>query len=149
LHRAFQVSLARRQLCQPCRKRSWELEKLSCNLGRREPVRFGKDDVDAENPRMPIGNAPHQFGHPRPLPRPLPVFCEALVVDVDDHDSRRIARAGPKALFEIKNPQAQFWNESDVEGSQQHGYCDDPESGAATGAPEQGNAPAHRGAQIK
>jgi hypothetical protein len=47
----------------------------------------------------------------------LPVFRKALFVDVDNHDSRWVSGARPEALFEIKNSQAQFRYEAQVQGA--------------------------------
>ncbi len=94
---------------------------------------------------MPLGNAAHEFGDLGPRPRPLPVLGQASLVDVDDRDPRRVARARPEPFFDVENAQAGFRDNADVEGAQHHSDSDYAESDGAAGASQQGYSPPHSG----
>src|ERR1700730_1755933 len=55
--------------------------QCSRDLGRRKPISFGEDGVDADNERVPLGDTADEFGYQVPRPRPLPVLSEALLVN--------------------------------------------------------------------
>jgi hypothetical protein len=87
---------------------------------------------------VPFRNAAYEFGDLRPRPRPLPVFCEALFVDVDDCDPRRVAGARPEPFFDVENAQAGFRDNADVEGAQHKSGGDYAESDRAAGGSQRG-----------
>ena len=90
------------------------LDKVAVEAGhevgqpaRRQPVRLGHQDVDADGRGPRRGDALHQLRQQRARPRPLPVAGQACVVDVDDDGGRRDALARHPILVGVETRQPQ------------------------------------------
>ena len=144
-HSFGEVASARRQLRQRVRHSRRQAGQFSRDLGRRKPIWFGEDDVDAEDARVALGDAADELGHPVPRPRPLPISGEALLVDVDDHNSGRITGTRPEALFHVEAAHAQFGDDARIDDAQHQGGRDQRERSRPARTTQQSDAPSHRG----
>ena len=90
-----------RQLRQRFGQRCRKVRQLLGQNGRRGPVRRRKQDVDAQDARMSLGDPIDKLGNQGPRPRPLAIFPDALIIDLDDPYRRIFAkrRARQQALF--------------------------------------------------
>lgn len=73
--------------------------------GRRHPIGFGEDDIEADRDGAELPQLRDQIGNDRAGPRPLPDLLQARFVDIDD-DNR------PRGLF------ARTQNLKKIEGAQ-------------------------------
>src|SRR5208337_1621602 len=140
-----EVALARRQLRQRVRQGWRQAGQFSRDLGRRKAIWLGKDNVDADDARVPLGNAADELGHQMPRPRPLPVLGEALLVDVDDRHSCRITGARPHFFYQVEAAHAQFGDDARVDDPQHQSACDQYQCRRAARTAQQRDAPAHSG----
>ena len=144
-HRFGELVVARRQLRQGVGYNRRQAGHLSRDLGRRKPIWFGENDVDAEDARVPLGDAADELSHLAPRPRPLSIFSQALVVDIDDRHSCRITRARPQSFYQVEAAHAQFGDDARVDDAQRQCGRDQRECGRAARTPQNTEAPAHRG----
>ena len=143
-HRFGELMVARRQLRQGVGYNRRQAGHLARDLGRRKPIWFGEDDVDAEDARVPFGDSADELGYPVPRPRPLPISSEAFLVDVDGHHSCRITGAGPHSFYQVEAAHAQFGDDAGVDDAQRQCGRDQRECGRAARTPQHSDAPDHR-----
>ena len=60
-------------------------------------------------------------------PRPLAVACHAVVVDIDDHDRQRLARAWLGDLQQVEQQRAEWFHGDGVAESHGHENSEDDE----------------------
>ena len=144
-----EVAVAGRQLRQRVRQSWRQAGHLACDLARGKPIRSSEDNVDADNTRVPLGNTADEFGHQVAWPRPLPVFGEAPLVDVDNRHSCRILGARPEPLNQVEATDAQFGDEARVNNPQHQSASDQHERGRAAGTSQQRDAPGHAKSQLQ
>ncbi len=77
---------------------------------RRQPIRFGEDDVEGNRRGAELGQSGDQIRHQGARPGPLAEGIQALLIDVED-DGRRTFHLGARRqlLIGVERPQSQFF----------------------------------------
>ncbi len=95
---------------------------VCCHVGV-EPIGLREDDVEGDHDGAEFCEAGDHIRDPRPRPRPLAEFLQALFIDIDDADRPDRLHTGIDALVGIESPDPDFLDWSGI-GNAQRGKAD-------------------------